>query len=68
MLGKIEGRRRRGQQRLRCLDSITSLTDMNVSKLQEILKDRGAWQGPFINLTLPNVIPKYRTVQGFSLE
>ena len=40
MLGKIEGRRR-GQQRLRCLDSITSLMDMNVSKLQEILKDRG---------------------------
>ena len=68
MLGKIEGRRRRGQQRLRCLDSITSLMDMNVSKLQEILKDRGAWQRSFINLTLPNVIPKYRTVQGFSLE
>ena len=42
MLGKLEGRRRRGQQRMRKLDSITDSMDMNVRKLQEIVKDRGA--------------------------
>ena len=43
MLGKIEGRRRRGQQRVRWLDGITDLTDMNSSKLWEMVKDREAW-------------------------
>ena len=42
MLGKIEGRRR-GRKRMRWLDSITSSMDMNLSKLQETVKDRGAW-------------------------
>ena len=42
MLGKVEGRRRRGQQRMRWLDSIINLMDMNLSKLQEIVKDRKA--------------------------
>ena len=43
MLGKIEGRRRRGQQRMRGLDGITRAMDMNLGKLQEIAKDREAW-------------------------
>ena len=43
MLGKIEGRRRRGQQRMRCLDGITDAMDMNLGKLQEVVKEREAW-------------------------
>ena len=43
MVGKIEGKRRRGQQKIRRLDSLADLMDMNLSKLWEILEDRGDW-------------------------
>ena len=43
MLGKIEGRRKRGQQRIRWLDGIIDSVDMSLSKLRETVKDRGAW-------------------------
>ena len=43
MLGNIEGRRRRGQQKIRCLDGMTDSTNMSLSKLGEMAKDKEAW-------------------------
>ena len=51
MLVKIEGRRRRGQQRMRGLDGIIDLMDMSLSKLQEIVKDRKAWSAAVCGIT-----------------
>ena len=51
MLGKIEGRRRRGWQRMRWLDGITDLVDMSLSRLREIVEDREAWSAAIHGIT-----------------
>ena len=51
MLGKMGGKRRKGQQRMRWLDSITDSIEMNLSKLQEIVEERGAWSATIQGVT-----------------
>ena len=51
MLGKIEGRRRGGKQRMRCLDDITDSVDMSLSELWEIVKDRETWSAAVHSVT-----------------
>ena len=51
MLGKVEGRRRRQQQRMRCLESITTAVEMSLSKLGETVKDREAWRATVNGIT-----------------
>ena len=63
ILGKIEGRRRKGHQRMRWLDGITDLMDVSLSKLQELVMDREAWRAASLLLYLAGIVHGVTTRQ-----
>ena len=67
MLGKTEGKRRRGQHRMRWFESIADSIDMNLSKVWEVAEDRGAWHAAVHGLTRSQTLPSHKMLTTNSL-